>query len=150
MLTELRASPGFRGAHVSKAADQTAANYSAGVSMAWNQENYDVGGWHDNVTNNSRLTVPVGVTRVRVFGNVNLALVTANVFVLSRLWKGGVIITGSAYHRMAANTTSPSLSFNTSPLDVAAGEYFELNLFVQTDTSVTVLTASSFAIMEVP
>ncbi|MGZ8337918.1 MAG: hypothetical protein ACXWU1_14775, partial [Allosphingosinicella sp.] len=46
---------------VRKAADQTAANYSAGGFVAWDQEVYDDGGWHNNAVNNSRLTVPSGV-----------------------------------------------------------------------------------------
>jgi len=41
---------------VTKSADQSIPN-SASTIITWNQEDYDTDGMHDNVTNNSRITI---------------------------------------------------------------------------------------------
>ena len=49
----------YAGADVSSTATQSLANNTA-VAINFDTEQFDVGGYHDNVTNNSRLTVPSG------------------------------------------------------------------------------------------
>lgn len=51
----------FSGARVTKSASQSCANLTY-TTITWNQEPLDVGGYHDNATNNTRLTVPTGKT----------------------------------------------------------------------------------------
>src|SRR5687767_11840600 len=48
----------FSGALVKKSIDQTTADYSTSTAVAFDEEEYDIGGYHDNSTNNTRLTVP--------------------------------------------------------------------------------------------
>jgi hypothetical protein len=50
----------YLGATVDKAASTTGLNASAGHTIVWDAEVNDTGGWHDNVTNNTRLNVPAG------------------------------------------------------------------------------------------
>lgn len=40
------------------------------TALTWDSEVYDVGGWHDTASNTSRLTVPPGVTLVRLTTNL--------------------------------------------------------------------------------
>lgn len=47
------------GARVTRATAQSVAD-STVTAIAWDSETRDDGGWHDNATNNSRLTVPTG------------------------------------------------------------------------------------------
>jgi len=51
----------FSGARVTKSASQSCANATY-TTITWNQEPLDVGGYHDNATNNTRLTIPTGKT----------------------------------------------------------------------------------------
>ena len=61
------------GARVYDASDQTIAN-ATGTAVAFDTEMYDTGGFHDNSTNNSRLTAPVSgyyiiTGHIRFYGN---------------------------------------------------------------------------------
>jgi len=51
--------PSFTGVLVTKTATQNITTNTYTV-ISYNSETYDVGGYHDNTTNNSRLTVPAG------------------------------------------------------------------------------------------
>lgn len=150
LTAALRASLPFRGALVSKAADQTAANYSAGAMVGWDTESYDTDAIHESVTNPSRLTVPAGVTKVRLLGQVAISLLTTNVYCFIQVAKNGSI----AYIGCATGLTQivpdfPVLAAISPVLTVTAGDYFELKLTVQTDTSITVTTQSSWFAMEI-
>ena len=59
------------GARVTHSAAQTIVT-ATGSGLAFNTERYDPDGFHDNVTNNSRLTVPAGCGgRYLIIGNVS-------------------------------------------------------------------------------
>jgi hypothetical protein len=49
----------FVGAYATKTAAQTLANNTATI-LTWNAERFDTDGFHDNSTNNSRMTIPAG------------------------------------------------------------------------------------------
>ena len=55
------AASAFSGARVTKSASQSLTNVTY-TTITFNQEPLDVGGYHDNSTNNTRLTVPSGKT----------------------------------------------------------------------------------------
>lgn len=141
---------GFSGALVTKAADQTAADYDPGTVIGWDSETYDVGGWHDNVTNNSRFTVPSGVSRVRITGQVWLSSVTAgNQCMLTVIKNGSAIDTdvGMPAQTAAPNNTERRINVASAVLAVSPGDYFEAHLTVNADSSITVeATSSWFAI----
>jgi hypothetical protein len=140
----------FRGALVLKAADQTTANYTAGALVAWDEESYDVGGWHDNVTNNTRLTVPAGVTRVRLNLSLLITAISGDVFVQVLLYKNGAIVDGGGSLLADAAGLAYRGGLTSAVLAVTAGDYFEVHLTVETDTSVTVAEAGShFAIEKI-
>jgi hypothetical protein len=125
---------------VRKAAPQTTANYTSGVTVAWDAEDYDVGGWHDNVTNNTRLTVPSGVTRV----DIEVALVITE--------GSGSIDTSIEIHIDGAslNRVGKTRQFHTgaamydhllwTDVSVTAGQYITAVFIVTSDTSVTITT----------
>jgi hypothetical protein len=131
----------FMGALVRKAADQTTANYSTPASIAFDQESHDSDGFHDNSTNNERLTIPddLGITKVVITANVHMSLISSGSDATLRLLKNG-----SADFDGAAGVSieTPAdaiamLSLTAGPLTVADGDYFELELTC-TDVSVTV------------
>lgn len=143
-----RLGPAFSGALVRKAADQTAANYTTATAVAWDQEVYDEGGWHDNVTNNSRLTVPSGVTRIRLHASMYVTNNTSNTFMAIFFRKNGSDSYDGASHIIISIAANTSLTANSSPvLAVTAGDYFEVFFQSQSDTSITIDAARShFAI----
>lgn len=139
----------FSGALVKKSADQTTANYSAGAVIAWDAETRDVGGWHDNVTNNDRLTVPSGsgITHVRCHVNMRVGALTVGTRFYVRVDLDGASGSYSTEHSVSyIGSADTETAFSTPEIPVTAGtSYFNVS-FVCTDTSITVKAASTFAI----
>jgi hypothetical protein len=57
--TPTASTPTFVGALVTKSTGQSLTSGTA-ATLTWNLESFDTNGFHDNTTNNSRLTVPTG------------------------------------------------------------------------------------------
>lgn len=135
----------FSGAMVKKSANQTGADYSGGVNIAFDAEAYDVGGWHDNVTNNTRLTVPSGVNYVICAASVSMANVGTNVTIFLLLMKNGsatAIFDGAVGQQSFTGvTTDPTISFSSGAIPVSAGDYFEVFLLTAGDTSIDITAA---------
>jgi hypothetical protein len=143
----------YSGAMVKKSADETTANYSAGAMVPWTAEIHDVGGYHDNATNNSRLTVPEDGKYIVGF-TISVSLAAVGEYV-----RAFVAFNGSLSYDGIAGTllettnaaVNPSLCAVTGPIDCTAGQYFESWLDTEADTSISVLAASSnFWIRRVP
>lgn len=92
-------------------------------TLAWDTEIADVGGWHDTVTNNSRLTVPSGVTLVRVSGGWYSATTTGTQ-IMSISAKNGVDSFIGSGHLDAEHGSVKRMGFVTAVLEVTAGDYF--------------------------
>lgn len=141
----------FRGALVKKAADLTGTNLVVGGNQAWDAEDYDTDAIHDNVTNNSRLTVPSGVTKVRLLGQLSLSLGTANTWTGIYIFKNGAWpYVGSPAHT-AANfgAADYTIQVTSAVLTVTAGDYFQLSANTQSDTSMTINAVGSYFAMEI-
>jgi hypothetical protein len=137
----------FRGAMVRKAADQAGANYVGGAVVTWDSEDYDTDGYHDNVTNNARLTVPVGVTRAVLYGQLRFANVTASEGILIEIRKNGSATPIAVQRGSVSGSTNPSISLCSPPIPCAAGDYFELFVFMGADASIDITASRShFAI----
>lgn len=141
---------GRRGALVRKASDQTSANYVTLTAVAWDQEVYDTDSIHDNVTNNTRLTVPSGVTLVRVGAAYHISSLAANEYWNVEIHKNGSgSYDGAAGQITASPLTAARGTLWTPILDVTAGDYFESKYDAQADTSVTVTAALNWFAMEI-
>lgn len=138
----------FQGALVKKAADQLTANYTTATAIAWDAETYDTSGWHDTVTNNSRLTVPGGVTKVRLCANIAVAANTANTWsILDFRKNGSITFDGTCALLAETGATTNNMSLTSPVLEVVGGDYFETFFQTQSDTSITITaTRSNFSI----
>lgn len=141
----------YRGALVYKSADQTAANFSTGAAVQWNAEDHDTNGFHDNVTNNSRLTIPVGVSKVRLSYAIRCDSVTANADVITQLRKNGAAMTspGNAIAIVDTSSTAPRCTVSTPVISVVLGDYFEVELLVAADSSIDIEADVSWFAIEV-
>lgn len=129
----------FSGALVYKAADETSADYSAGATVPFTAEVYDTDSYHDNATNNSRLTIPSGVSRVRLAASVQIGAHTSDTYVRATIQKNGANVTGSGLVITEISDALAYLSMTTAVLSCTAGDYFELWVDTESDTSVTLL-----------
>jgi hypothetical protein len=147
-IADLGTGAAFSGALVKKANDQNTADYTTATAITWDSEVYDEGGWHESVTNPSRLTVPSGVTRVRVSTGVVLGNVTGDLWVLLSIRKGGsASFDGYTAHRSETGS-SPHVTITSPVYAVSAGDYFEAFLQLETDTSITVTAATAWFAIE--
>lgn len=149
-VAQLRQASAFSGALVKKSTDQTGINATGTVAVSWNSEVYDTGGYHDTVTNSERLSVPVGVSRVKVSGQVKLANVTADTYITLFIFKNGSVDwDGMGEVRAEVGSTAPSIAVSTAIVDVTGGtDYFSLHLLSESDTSVDITAARSWFSIE--
>lgn len=114
------AKPAFRGALV----------YNTGVTtgnITFTSEVYDTDGIHDNTTNPERLTVPSGVTKIKIKAQVRLEVAGSNTVASIFITKNGGFFPGGA-KAVAINPTATSQTIyallETPVITVAAGDFF--------------------------
>jgi hypothetical protein len=125
----------FRGALVYKNSDQT-IDQAGTVEFDNEIQGYDTDKIHDNVTNNTRLTVPPRVKVVRLTASLDLALdepFTPGVFYQARIIKTTPQGTIPTYGLPVVNIPrSPDvrtrINLVSAPLFVSAGDYFEVHV----------------------
>lgn len=94
------------------------------VAIIWDGADvYDTDSIHDPVTNNTRMTVPAGVTEARIFSNFRSPNLSATVTLEVR--KNGAVVQGEG---KASSSTSGSdaTGFGSSWMQCAPGDYFEV------------------------
>jgi hypothetical protein len=118
---------GYNGALVNKTTGQSISSSST-TAITWDAEAYDLGTWHDNSVNNSRLTVPSGVTLVRVQANIEMPATTIQTVL--GLWKGGSSLPGGfSVDSEYSSSRARFLNGMSAPIAVTPGEYFEATVF---------------------
>lgn len=131
----------------------TSQNFTGGfTALGFDDENYDTGhlgvAFHDTVTNNERITIPAGVTKVELTASVRFSNFTAGASDVGLQIRKN----GTADESMVSTTVStrqdgstPMLSVTTGVLEVSEADYFEALVFNTDDTSVDVeQTGTSF------
>lgn len=120
--------PTFRGCLVYLDADQSISD-STTTAVNFDQESYDTDSIHDNATNNTRLTVPSGVSKIRLSARVNFAGNATGYRRGLMIKNGGTAYHGNADFRLAASMSDEfAITFNTPVIDVSSSDYFELNV----------------------
>lgn len=137
----------FRGALIKKASDLTGQNMTTLTALTWDTEVYDVGNWFA-IGNPTRLTVPAGVTKVRVSGQIALASITADMWVAMAVNKNNAVFDGYARQVSEVGSTTPGLNIHSAVVAVTAGDYFELKVQLETDTTVDITAAGSWFAIE--
>jgi hypothetical protein len=138
----------FLGAKVKLGTALTSQNFSTSqASIPFDTELWDYGGWHSNVTNNTRLTVPAGVTHVKLMGVVGIGQATSNNYVDLRFWiDGGTTYDGYVQHNFHSGLTTPYVQVHSGIVPVTAGQYIELALQNGNDTSITIEAMTHFEV----
>ena len=141
----------FRGALVNKTANQSTVNDATTV-ITFDAETYDTTDIHDNSINNDRLTVPTGVTKVRLTAVCTWASSSIG-FRECFIAKNGsnAEYKGRGYAMVEANETSGGVNgvnIAGSVIEVIAGDYFQLRAR-QNATTLDVTAANTWFAMEI-
>jgi hypothetical protein len=116
----------FSGCSLSKSAAQSVSN-ATWTAITWNQENYDTDAFHDNSSNNTRITIPAG--------NGGKYLIASSLFNpsnssgarLIRFQKNGSpLYYGTWMNAVNGHSTSIVAS---QVFDLAVSDYIEVDLF---------------------
>ena len=117
----------FRGALAYLGANQS-INDSSITVISFTSESYDTSAIHDNSTNPSRLTVPAGVTRVKLITQVEFAG-NASGYRSIFIYKNGGSYQGEPQVVVAPQATANRIQAVSAALTVVAGDYFEVNVY---------------------
>lgn len=131
--------PATRGALVRKSADQAISNTTV-TTLTWNTEDQDTDAIHDGSSNTSRLTVPNGVSQVRISCNVQIGPGSGNYRKVSQI-KNGSVFAGAGFVSVfpAGNLQSTLLNAVSAIVDVTAGDYFEVQVQQDSGGSLNVI-----------
>lgn len=129
----------FLGARLRRTTTQSIPSATA-TTILWDAEDFDTSGFHDNATNNSRITIPAGVRYV----NLTCALASAAAAETDytvRIFKNGNStwpgIVAESF-RTSNNVAGRGINVSTGPIAVVAGDYFEVQMMNFGAISVTV------------
>lgn len=140
------AQPRLKGAYVTLSSDNVAFNASgAGAAFnGWDEEQYDTDNFWVGGTP-SRLTVPGGVSKIRVGGNIEIANGTADEGLIVQLGLNGSTDHKFNVRQAAENSglSSQGFSFSSGPIPVVQGDYFEIFLQTEVDTSIDIQSERS-------
>lgn len=139
----------FRGALVYRSSVLSIANASTTVTT-WNAEDYDTDSiWSAGAP--TRLTVPTGVTKVRLVTQAFLPNATYTSVVLAILKNGGansLTVPGLGTTRLVPGAEIIRLQCSSAVITVTAGDYFESQIF-QTSGAARDLQINSWFSMEI-
>jgi hypothetical protein len=143
----------FRGAMVTRSGGTlTGLDMTSGYQIPFNSELYDTNSFHDNSTNPERLTIPSGVTRVRLSANVWVSdkgsIFGSDEWLFMTLLKNGSSsFDGAVQQSNDLNQYNVKMSLVSPVLEVSAGDYFTLNMQTEADTDETIYASTlSFGI----
>ena len=129
VISNLQITPSFKGVFVYTTDTHPITSYTNTV-LRWNGEQYDTNNMHSPVINPSRLTVPAGVTRVRLTASTRWAVDGQLVkHKEMRLMKNGTLIFPFAVSAYATGHSAKKSNFSSAVMPVNTGDYFELSVY---------------------
>jgi len=131
----------FTGCRVYASSAQTISN-STDTKLAFANETFDTDGFHDNVTNNTRITIPTGLGGYyRVTANSGFLVNASGRRIMAIALNG----TNVSQIETSANAAAEPAASLTDTYSLSAGDYLEINVF---QTSGGNLNTSGAAIRE--
>ena len=125
----------FAGCSLSKSAAQSVSN-ATWTAISWNQENYDTDAFHDNSTNNTRITIPAGKGgKYLIAANLYTPANSAGSRLLKYTKNGADSYYGNWGPASAVHSTS---IVGSQVFDLIAGDYIEVAIYQDTGTSLNV------------
>ena len=134
------ATPTFVGCFVYGTANQTISNATV-TTVPFAAENFDSNGFHDNSTNNSRITIPIGKGGKYLVVAQSSFAPNLTGFRQLRILKNGTAVQISQMNNNASNTVD--IQNNVSYiLSLAAADYIEMAVYQNTGGNLTLTNST--------
>jgi hypothetical protein len=133
-----------RGCGLSRVSTGVSIGSGAWTAVGFDAEDWDAGGYHDNVTNNTRVTIPTGLGgKYLLTASVQFA---GNATGLRdvRFFKNGTATVGGLDQR-AANSTNTVNFIVSAVVNLVAGDYVELQAFQSSGGSLSIDYAAGYS-----
>lgn len=128
------------GARVYHSANQTIANNTV-TTLQFNNETYDTAAFHDNVTNNSRLTIPYA-GKYSISASIDFAQHVTGVRLVLFLINGATYIAGNT----GPPTTTPNSTVALeTKYNFSAGDYVECRVYQDSGGNLNVNRQSDYS-----
>jgi hypothetical protein len=138
-LDDLSGAAGYSGCVAYKNVSSQSIGSASWTAVTFNAEAFDDNGMHDNATNNTRMTVQTGITRVRLKAKVLFAGSTSTSDRIRITKNGSTTYTGYTEEIIPVVTGLQTPLSVTSPvLSVSAGDYFEVEVYQDSGGSVSI------------
>lgn len=124
----IAATHNFRGCLLKRETNQSIPN-TTGTPVAFTAEEFDTDNFHDNSTNNTRITIPSnkGIRRAQLMANVRFNAHATGYRSAYIMKNGSAIVLGTPIMRAdAASSSVTCFNITTPQLSVVDGDYFEL------------------------
>lgn len=142
----------YRGARVGKSGHISIAT-AAATFLPFDTEIHDTDTMHELVSNNTRLTVPNGVTKVRLNGHINWSSGNAVGRRVSTVYKNNAIVTTLSFVAQpvtsGSSTGSATNCISSGVLDVVGGDYFEIRVYQDSGVDTVMVLSESWFEMEI-
>ncbi len=136
------------GALCTLSAAQTISNTTY-TAIGWDQETYDDMTFHDTVTNNSRITIPTGVSRIRLGVGIEFAANSTG-YRRVEIYKNGSADTAApCFKQVNSGSSDWACAMMSPPMDVSASDYFEVYVYHNRGGNLDVNTSNSYFSVEV-
>jgi hypothetical protein len=132
----------FRGARVRMSADDTAQNVTTETAITFDVADFDTDSfWSGGAP--TRLTIPAsqGIEYVQLSGQIFVSGSTADTTSSCFIYQynsSNTVLRAIGMRFTESGSTARSLVAHTGPLDVSDGDYFQLMITQETDTSITI------------
>jgi hypothetical protein len=131
----------YSGVAVKKTAAQS-INNATFTAITWDSEDFDIGSYHDNSTNNSRITIPSGKTGYFLLSGVISFAANATGNRGVELRKNGSGVDYIFFLAPAAVANAPAFPFSFT-ISLAAADYLELFAYQTSSGALNVDNAST-------
>ena len=145
----------FAGARANRSGTFALPN-TANTAILWNAEAFDTNNFHDNITNPERITIPAGVSRVRMTAGLHYASQGgSNNANIATIIRNGSTSDEIAYSVASFNANEFGAdqyghTLDTGIIDVSENDFFEVRcLFQSSSGNGTLNTEGSFFCIEV-
>ena len=143
-------SPDIRGALVHKSTNQSIIGGSI-TTLTFDSEVYDSDDFHHPATNTSRITIPSGVSRVRLSGSFKTVTGAASDQSVISMYMNGASFPGAGQKDAEPLTlTTQYVGAVSAILPVSPGDYFELGAFTSGNSTIQASDETWFQVEEIP